>query len=85
MVAALDIPSILAASGEERCSLLKVDIERSEVEVFSAKGLGWLDQIDNIAIELHDKECEEVFFRAIEGRGFEVGRSGELTICRKKK
>jgi hypothetical protein len=43
--------------------------------------------VDAIAIELHDDsvfgEATGVFFTAIDGLGFQVWRSGELTVCRK--
>ena len=59
----------------------------AEVVIFSENCRSWLDKVDAIAIELHDNSVfgkgTEVFFTAIAGLGFQVWRSGELTICRK--
>jgi FkbM family methyltransferase len=83
-----DVGSLLAESGHDRISVLKMDIEGAECVVFSA-GCCWLDRVDVMAIELHDDtvfgRCSEVFQRAVEGRGFAITRWGELTICRRER
>src|SRR5262249_40055833 len=53
-VEGVDIASLLARSGHDRISLLKVDIEGAEAEMFSKNVQSWLDKVDAIAIELHD-------------------------------
>lgn len=80
-VRATDIQTLLRGSGEERISILKIDIERSELQVFSVNYKFWLSRCDAIVIELHDAECEAVFHQAIEGQNFSVSRCGELTVC----
>jgi FkbM family methyltransferase len=79
------IESLLATSGFDRISLLKIDIEGAEAVLFR-DNVGWLDRVDTIAIELHDDsefgKATDVFYAAIRGRGFEVYHSGETTICR---
>ena len=79
-VRAFDISSLMQMRGDERVALLKMDVERSELEIFRTRP-DWITQCDNIAIELHDQECERTFFSAIADEGFHVTRSGELTIC----
>lgn len=83
----VDVGSILAASGHERISLLKMDIEGAEAVVFSENCQSWLDKVDAIAIELHDDSvfgnASGIFFEAIRDQGFQVSRSGELTICKR--
>lgn len=83
----VDLGSLLASSGHQRISILKVDIEGAEAVVFARNTQSWLNRVDCIAIELHDDSTfgngSEVFFSAIQGQGFEVSRSGELTICRR--
>lgn len=85
-ISAVDIPSLLEGSGHDRISVLKIDIEGAEAVVFGGR-CDWLDRVDNLVIELHDDSqfgnCSAVFQRAIEGRGFELGASGELTVCRR--
>ena len=83
----VDIASLLASSGFERISLLKMDIEGAEAVVFAGDCDAWLDKVDAMAIELHDDSsfgnATDVFFAAIRGHGFEVSHSRELTICRR--
>ena len=82
----MSIPSLLMTFGLTRITLLKIDIEGAEAVVFSGN-VDWLDRDDAIAIELHDDSrfgsVSEIFHSAIRGRGFEISRSGELTICRR--
>ena len=62
--------------------LLKVDIERAELSVFGESAGLWLLKVRNICIELHGKDCEEVFFAALKDFDYELKHFGELTICR---
>ena len=84
---AVDIGTLLAESGEDRISLLKVDIEGAEAVVFADPSAAWLDKVDTLVIELHDDssfgECTPIFEKAIAGRGFTLSRSGELTVCKR--
>jgi FkbM family methyltransferase len=66
--------------GARTVELLKVDIERGELELFG--GLcPWLEQVRNIVIELHDDECTTVFHRALELYEYDEFAAGELTFC----
>jgi FkbM family methyltransferase len=80
-VQAVDIPGLLAHSRYERVSLLKVDIEGAETELFDDPPLPWLDLVDNITIELHGDTARESFFAAINGRRYDVSTCDELTVC----
>jgi FkbM family methyltransferase len=80
-VRAIDVGSILAKSGRNRISILKIDIEGSEVAVFSRNYRSWIDSVDNLVIELHGHRCEEAFFQAISGQNFKISRCDELTVC----
>lgn len=83
----VDIGSLLASSGRERISILKVDIEGAEAVVFADHYQSWLERVDALVIELHDDTIfgngAEVFSSAIKGRDFEVSYSGELTVCKR--
>jgi FkbM family methyltransferase len=81
-VQAWDIDSLIEMSGGDIVDLLKVDIERAELSVFGESAVSWLHKVRNICIELHGKDCEEVFFTALRDFDYELGHSGELTICR---
>jgi len=77
-----DIPSLLELAGAEWIDILKVDVERSELEIFGDGSSSWLPKVRNICIELHGADCREVFLRALEDFDYDPGVSGELTTCR---
>lgn len=76
-VEAFDIPSLV---GTRVIDLLKIDIERAEIPLFS-QNTSWLRQVKNLCIELHDQECIDTFQRAMQRFDYQLSRSGELTIC----
>jgi FkbM family methyltransferase len=76
----VDIGTLIKRSRFDRVSILKIDIEGAEGELFSS-AIEWLDLVDNIVIELHGQECHDAFFRAIRGRRFSISTRGELTVC----
>jgi FkbM family methyltransferase len=81
-IPAVDIGSLLSGSGAERISILKVDIEGSETEVFSKNYEGWIGKVDNMVIEIHDQAAHAAVMKAIAGRGFTTSRCDELFVCR---
>jgi hypothetical protein len=78
----------LVESGFERVSILKIDIEGAEAEVFAAE-CSWLERIDTLAIELHEDSMfgngRAVFTQAIADTDFELSTRGDLTICQRKR
>jgi len=83
MVEAVDLGSLLEGSGEARISILKVDIEGSEREVFASNIDGWIDKFDNLVIELHGEECEIAVRNALKDQDIAYSTSGELTVCKR--
>jgi FkbM family methyltransferase len=81
-VQAWDVGSLIDMSGLRVVDLLKIDIERAELSVFDASAWLWLRRVRNICIELHGKDCEEVFFAALKDFDYDLEQFGELTICR---
>jgi FkbM family methyltransferase len=81
-IEAWDVGSLIGMAGAEQVDLLKVDIERAELEVFGETAKNWLPRIRNICIELHGPDCQEMFFHALKGFDYELAYSEELTICR---
>ena len=73
----------LKESQQDRISILKIDIERSELALFSLNYKEWLERADNLTIELHDEECASVFHKAIADQGFTIFDCDELTVCRR--
>ena len=81
-VEGFDVPTLLRMAGAEEIDLLKIDIERSELELFSGSSASWLSRVRNICIELHGDDCWDAFTRALAPFDYDLGSSGELTICR---
>jgi FkbM family methyltransferase len=84
---ALSVGDILDASGFDRITILKVDIEGAEAVLFTSGYAEWLPRVDNLVIELHFDSpfggAHAPFRRAIEGTDFVITESGELTVCRR--
>jgi len=81
-IEAWDVGRLIDLAGGGPVDLLKVDIEGAEMSVFGNSTGSWLHKVRNICIELHGADCQEVFFAALEDFDYELGHSGELTICR---
>ncbi len=81
-VQATDLGTVLRESGFEKIDILKIDIERSETEVFARNYAEWLGKTRNMVIELHDEECERVFYNAIAPYPFALSQSVEVVVCK---
>lgn len=81
-IPAYDIATLCDLAGAPSIDILKIDIERSEIELFARRTETWLARINNICIELHGPDCEAVFLRALDGFEYRAQKSGELTLCR---
>lgn len=55
-----------------KIDLLKLDIEGAEKEVFGSGSDEWLPAVDNLIIELHDKDCVDRFFSAMEAYRYDL-------------
>ena len=69
-------------AGAECVDLLKIDIEKSELDLFNSSSGSWLPRVKNMCIELHGDDCRKAFMSALEGFDYELRTSGELTTCR---
>jgi FkbM family methyltransferase len=81
-VEGVEMADILRMIDGSAIDILKIDIERSEVALFGSHTEPWLEQVRNIAIELHDEECRQAFHNALNGYSFRLQSSGELTIAK---
>ena len=70
---AFDVPTLMRMCSIPEIDLLKIDIERSELELFSRSTESWLPHVRNLCIELHGADCEEIFFRALSNYSYELG------------
>jgi FkbM family methyltransferase len=68
-VMAKGIETLLNESGFERISILKVDIEGSEADVFGSNYEPWIGKVDHLVIEIHGDKCGEIFSEAIAKAG----------------
>jgi FkbM family methyltransferase len=83
-VQAISVSEILKRSNRTEIDILKIDIEGSELELFSSNYEDWLPNTKVIMIELHDayrKGCSKAFFNAILKYDFSIFQSGENIIC----
>jgi FkbM family methyltransferase len=78
-IATIDLPSLFRLGGRERVSILKIDIEGAELELFSGD-VGWIDKVDNIVIELHSEKATQLFYSVVDKGRFVFSTSHELTI-----
>lgn len=78
----VEINNLLNYSGCKNIDILKIDIEASEKYLFAENYEPWLGRVNNIAIELHGEECEEIFFKAMSSYDYDLSRLGELTLCK---
>lgn len=81
-VPAWDVSTLIEMSGGSQVDILKIDIERAELEVFGATAKEWLGKVRTICIELHGQDCAEAFFKALAEFDYELEYSGELTVCK---
>lgn len=88
-IGALTMGNLLEKASSERIDILKLDIEGSEVELFSANCESWLDKVSVIIIELHDrlrKGCSETFYSATKSYDFKkLERQEDVILYKKKK
>lgn len=85
-IEALTINTLMARFGIERISLLKIDIEGAEKDLFSAPDLSWMERVDRIAIELHDHirpGAAQVFFEALRKDAWNVEIYHGVLMCRR--
>ena len=84
VVHAVTIKDLLDELVTDRLDVLKMDIEGSELEVF-AHPEQWLDRIDHIIIELHDRfrsGCSRTFYNAVRDFPFEEHRGENVHVAR---
>jgi FkbM family methyltransferase len=77
LVETITIEQILHQYGS-RIDILKLDIEGAELELMRSSS--WLDYVDTIIIELHDRYkagCAQSFYTALAGRAFRQEIKGE--------
>lgn len=85
-IEAITIAEIMKRFGRDEIDVLKIDIEGSELEVFSSNYESWLPKTRIIMIELHDrtrKGCAKTFFQTLFKYDFSINQyhRGEIIMC----
>lgn len=79
----LTVAELLQISAEGEIDILKLDIEGTEKQIFSAPDCSWLDKTKLLIIELHDRMvpgCSEALDKAVRAYSFRREVRGENTI-----
>lgn len=83
---AVSMMDVIKQMNIDHIDLLKMDIEGSEFEVFDESAEQWIDKVDVLIIETHNKfrpGCEERVFAMMTRHGFAHRRDGENDIFEK--
>jgi FkbM family methyltransferase len=86
-VEAVTIEAVLKKTGFDRIDVLKLDIEGSEKELFSGNCDVWMDKVNIIVIELHDRKkngCAESFYSAVDRAKWQEYREREKVVLVRK-
>ena len=87
-VEAVTIDAVMKKTGFDRIDILKLDIEGSEKELFSENYDVWMDKVNVIVIELHDRKkngCTETFYSAVDKNKWLEYKKKEKVILVSKK
>jgi len=87
-VPAVTIDAVMRMCGADRISILKLDVEGAEAELFRSSA-PWIGAVDAIAVDLHDDagfgNATAAFDAAVASiGGMDVERSGELVIAHRR-
>lgn len=85
---AVTFEKILADSGFSQIDILKIDIEGAEKEIFKENYKNWIDRVEVMIIELHDRivpGCALSFYSAMETQNFMQYECGKNLVYVRKK
>jgi FkbM family methyltransferase len=86
-VRGLTIEELMKNTQSDHIDILKLDIEGSEKELFECNYESWLNKVNMIIMEVHDRfkeGCSEAFFKAICHYTFESPKNRGDTLFLKK-
>lgn len=82
-VETMTISDLLKLSPSGRITLLKLDIEGGEEQLFSEEPESWLPEVDNIIIETHGAGIERLVLQVLDRAGWGALRHRNLYYCRR--
>ncbi len=71
-VEAVSLPHLLQQIGEQNISLLKIDTEGAELDIFSGAGKEQLETVERIVMETHAAYAERRLYHLVRNLGFSV-------------
>ena len=84
-VPAFSVADVLQRTGVTRVSILKLDVEGAEAEIFSRGTESWIELVDAFVVELHEDtpfgSASAALRGALDRFGTRYSTSGELTIA----
>jgi FkbM family methyltransferase len=87
-ISGLTIEDLMKNAKTDHIDILKLDVEGSEKELFGCNFESWLNKVDMIAMELHDRfkeGCSDAFFEAIGHYSFGAPKKrGEILFLKRK-
>lgn len=86
-IRSVTVSKLLEDSDFDRIDILKIDIEGAEKELFSTNSKKWLNKVNIIVLELHDrmrKGCSEAVYNAIDKSIWREWSKGEKVIFVRK-
>lgn len=81
----ISILDVMATNNFDRIDILKMDIEGAETEIFRTDIDKWLPLVDNVLIELHGPECEQVVLGALRAANFDIRQHRSVYYCSRVK
>ena len=82
-IEAWSIAEVMQKMNWTHCDIVKLDVEGSEKEIFSANYESWLPKTKVLIVELHDrmkKGCSKAVFSAINKYNFSLSLAGENMV-----
>ena len=86
-IRSITVSKLLEDSDFDRIDILKIDIEGAEKELFSTNSKKWLNKVNIIVLELHDrmrKGCSEAVYNAIDKSIWREWSKGEKVVFVRK-
>ncbi|MGJ0513392.1 FkbM family methyltransferase [Methylocystis sp.] len=76
---------LMATFGLARVDILKMDIEGAETGIFRTDVEQWLPRVENVLIELHGPEAEQVVLGTLRAAGFVIRQHRSVHYCSRER
>lgn len=79
------IPALLQQFSITQLSILKMDIEGAEGEIFASNPEIWLGKVDLLIIEFHGQALQEFITRVLKQNGFSIRQFRSVWYCERER